>query len=230
MRFVRISPAALAVLCSVVLAYGQPAPKPPAIKKLGASTYAIGSLRVDTATREVVAPATINEVSILEFVANTRKGFKAYESAMTVDVDAVTYNAALLLIGLDPLRSRVPGRHFDPEPPKGDPVEMFVEWAAGGRSKRVRVEELLYDKRTNRTMPEGPWVYTGSAFVDLVDRQEFMAETDGVLIGFVHSPAPLIENPRDGAVNGYGAVVLNPNLGLAPGQAVTLIVRALPRP
>ena len=43
------------------------------------------------------------------------------------------------------------------------------------------------------------------------------------------SPAPLIENPRAGAVGGYGAVVLNPNLGLSPGLPVKLTVRALPR-
>jgi hypothetical protein len=56
-----------------------------------------------------------------------------------------------------------------------------------------------------------------------------LAELDGVLIGFVHSPAPIIENPRSGAVNGYGAVVLNTQLGLAPGAEVQLGVKALGR-
>ena len=210
-----------------------PPPKPqlPAgmVQKTGPHSFLINGLRVDTAKREVVADGTINDVTVLEFVANTRNGFKAYESAFTVDADAIAFNAALLLIGLDPARAKVPRQHFDPNAPQGDPVEMFVEFTVAGTPRRVRVEELLFDKRTNTTMPEGPWVYTGSTFIDMVDRWEFLAATDGVLIGFVHSPSPLIENPRAGAVDGYGAVVLNPNLGLTPGLPVKLTVRALPR-
>lgn len=228
---VKVFSAAMAVLCMAVLASGQTATKPPAIKKLGPSTYAIGGLRVDTAAREVVAVGTINDVAVLEFVANTKNGFKAYESAITIDTDAVSYNAALLLIGLDPARARVPTRHFDPEPPKGDPVDIFVDFTVDGAMRRVRVEELLFDQRTKSTMPAGPWVYTGSAFIDDGNgKQQFMSELDGVLIGFVHSPAPLIENPRLGAVDGYGAVVLNRNLGLSPGTAVTVTVRAVTTP
>jgi hypothetical protein len=214
----------------------QPTPQPPkpkpSVQKLGPTKYRIGQVEVDTEKREVVTPATINDVTVLEFVANTAGGFKAYESALTVHTDAISYNAALLLIGLDPSRAKVPTMHFDPKPPVGDPVEVLVEWTAGAGTKRVAIEDLLFDRRTNTTLPNGAWVYTGSTFYDDGQGQgkKFLAEMDGVLIGFVHSPAPLIENPREGAVNGYGAVVLNPNLGLKAGQAVTLIVRALPLP
>jgi len=47
-----------------------------------------------------------------------------------------------------------------------------------------------------------------------------------VLIGFVHSPAPIIENPGAGAVGAFGSLVLNKEL-VAPGTDVTLIVKAL---
>jgi hypothetical protein len=53
-----------------------------------------------------------------------------------------------------------------------------------------------------------------------------MAQLDGVLIGFVHSPAPIIENPGAGAVGAFGSLVLNKEL-VAPGTDVTLIVKAL---
>lgn len=236
MTATKIVTAAVAVMLSAGVTVAQPAPplpKPvldkPRVEKTGPNTFLVSGLRVDTAKREVTADGTINDVTVLEFVANTRSGMKAYESAFTIDADAVSYNAALLLIGLDPARAKVPRHHFDENAPDGDPVEMFVEFMVAGQARRVRVEELLYDKRTKTTLPEGPWVYTGSTFIDMVDRWEFLAAADGVLIGFVHSPAPLIENPRAGAVNGYGAVVLNPNLGLSPGLPVKLTVRALPR-
>ncbi len=195
------------------------------IRKLSDTTYAVGDLRIDTAKRELTATGRINDVTVLEFVANTKSGFKAYESALTIDTDAITFNTALLLLGVDPNRSRVPTRHFDAIPPKGDPVDIFVEWAIGDTPHRIRVEELLFDTRTNKTLPEGPWVYTGSTFVD----GRYLADIDGVLIGFVHSPAPVIENPRVGAVDAYGFVVRNPNIAMPPGRWVTIIIRALDR-
>src|SRR5206468_4334170 len=104
----------------------------------------------------------------------------------------------------DPAHAHAPAEHFDKNPPQGDPVEIWVEWKSGGDTKRVRVEELLLDQRTKQTMPQGPWVYTGSTFVK--DTNQYLAQADGVLIGFVHSPAPIIENPRAGSVGAWGAI------------------------
>ena len=101
---------------------------------------------------------------------------------------------------------------------------MWVEWNANGQPRRERVEELMFDVRTRQPMPSGPWVYTGSTFVR---DNAYLADIDGVLIGFVHSPAPIIENPRAGAVDSYGSVIFNPNLGLKPNTPVTLTIRAV---
>jgi hypothetical protein len=198
---------------------------PPAIQKLGEHTFRIGQINVDTMKREVVVSGSANAPSVLEFVANTIGGFKAYESALTLNTDAITFNTALVLIGLDKTRARVPTRHFDPEPPKGDPVDITVEWDAAGQRKRIRVEELLFNRRTNTPLPEGAWVYTGSMFMP---DGRYLAELDGVLIGFVHSPAPIIENPRGLGVGRYGEIVMNPNIGLTEGTPVTVTIKALP--
>ena len=128
-----------------------------------------------------------------------------------------------MLIGADPAHSRVPKMHFDPMTPKGDPLEIWVEWTSGSTPHKVRIEQLLYDERTKSTLPEGPWVYTGSTFLD----GKYMADTDGVLIGFVHSPSPVIENPRSGAVSAYGSVVMNTRLGLTDTTKVVVTVKAV---
>lgn len=181
-------------------------PKAP-VAKVRDGVYKVGLIEVDTTKGQLSVPAQVNQgVTTLEFVANTKDGAKSYESAVTVHADAVMFNAALLLLGLDPKHSRAPRRHFDPETPRGDAVELFMEWPDLS-STRIRVEELLFDERTKKTMEEGPWVYTAST---PGAPGRLMAETDGVLIGFVHSPAPLIENPRKGAVGAFGSVVLNP--------------------
>jgi len=201
-----------------------PQPKPFQLERLGPNRLRLGKIEVDTAAHEVSVPGRVNDVPTLEWVANTEGGLKAYESAISADTDAIAFNAALLLIGLDKAHARVPTQHFDPQPPKGDAVGVFVEWMADGAKKRVPIEQLLFDKRTNKPLSENQWVYTGSTFV--AGTNAYQAQLDGVLIGFVHSPAPVIENAGAGAVGAFGSVVLNKDL-VPPGTAVTLIVKAV---
>lgn len=223
----------VAILLAAGLASAQQAPptppKPPTapVQKIRDGVYRVGTIEVDTVKREARVNGQVNKnVTTLEFVANKLGGAKAYESALTVMTDATSFNAALLLLGLDPAHARVPTQHFDPVAPKGDPLEIWVEWKFGPETRRVRIEQLLYDERTKAPLSEGPWVYTGSTF----SNGQYMAELDGVLIGFVHSPSPIIENPRAGAVGAYGSVVLNThlqNVGLVGGVGVTLVVKAI---
>lgn len=200
------------------------------LTQLSATTFAMGQVRIDVAKREVLVPGRLNAAATLEFVANSTGGVKAYESAMTLDASAIAFNTALLLIGLDPARARVPREQFDPVPPKGDPVELTVTLTIGGKERRIPVEELIFDSRTQTTLPPGPWVYTGSTFVQSGAKRHLLAELDGVLIGLMHGPQALIDNPRNDAMGGFGYVMLNPRLGLPDEARLTLTVRALDRP
>jgi hypothetical protein len=205
----------------------QQAPPAP-VQKIGPNQYQIGpAIRVDTAKREVSVSGRFNEgVDVVEFVANTMNGAKAYESALTLHTDAISFNAALLLIGLDPARSKPSKRQFDTDPPSGDPVDIIVEAMLPVR-KQFRIDELLFDNRTKATIPPGPWVYTGSTMINTGFGPRYLAELDGVLIGLMHGPQAIIDNPRNDAVQGYGSIVLNPKLGIQPGSAATLTVKAL---
>ncbi len=72
----------------------EPAPAPPTVQKLGPNRLRIGEIQIDTARREVSVPGKVNDVKMLEWIANTRGGMKAYESLVTVESDAITFNAA----------------------------------------------------------------------------------------------------------------------------------------
>jgi len=200
------------------------APTPPIVERLGPTLIRVGSLQVETAAREVTLTGRINPVTTLEFIANTRNGVKAYESAITVDTSGVALNTALLLIGLDRAHARVPTRHLDPNPFDGDHVQISVEWMKGSERVRVDADSLIFDKPANQVAPSAPWVYTGSTIVPNVG---YLADVDGVLIWFARSPAPIIESPRVFGMRKYGDIVLNPNLGLIPDMPVTLIVKAV---
>jgi hypothetical protein len=238
-RFLRLSDLllALALLGAIAPSAGARQPQPPRqdapgggtqapIERLGPNLLRVGTVRVDTGKKEISAQGTFTPATALEFIAVARKGFKAYESAIELDTTAIDFNLALILIGLDPSRARVPEAHFDTIPPKGDPVEIWVEWNEGANRRRVRAEQLIYNEITKQVLSEGPWVYTGSAFA--VNRNAYLAEREGTLIGFVHTPAPVIESPRPLVEGAYGNNILNPALEIEPGTSVTLTVRALP--
>jgi hypothetical protein len=202
-------------------------PKGPSpIERLTRDTLRIGNVHVDTAKKELSVRGVANEVTSLEFIAVTKGGFKAYESVLELDTNAVNFNLALILMGLDAKRAVMPKHPGDKTLPQGDPVEIWVEWTDGKDKRRVRAEELVYNVKTKQTLTEGPWVYTGSWFVEHTNA--YMADIDGALIGFIHSASPIIESPRPFTPD-YSANQVNPKLNLRPGTEVVLTVRAVLR-
>jgi hypothetical protein len=210
------------------LAQAKPSPRPPApAERISDTLLRVGSVRVDLAKKEISVTGTVTDAQTLEFVAVAKGGQKAYESALELDTDAINFNLGLLLIGLDQTRG-VPSRyHFDPVLPQGDPVEIWVEWDDAGQSRKVRGEELVFNQQTKATLSTGPWVYTGSVFS--AQTNAYLADIEGTLIGFVHTPAPIIESPRPLAPGVYGSNRLNPTLNLKPGQKIVLTARAIAR-
>ena len=164
----------------------------------------------------------VNSASTLEFIANTKNGFKAYESAIELDTDGLTFNLAMILIGLDKAHSTPSRFHFDPAEPAGDAVEIWVEWKNGGTARKIRAENLLWDKEKKSGFSRGRWVYTGSM---VLDDGRYMADLDGVLIGFVHDPASIIEWSAQDGVGRFGFVEIDPALGLEPETPITVTVK-----
>lgn len=203
-----------------------PASRPAPLEKTGPNEFRMGRIKIDTASRQVSVSGRVNEnVLQLEFIANTLGGNKAYESALTLDTNATTFNTALLLIGLDPSHARnVPKFHFDPATPQGDEVEVWIE-CPNKECVRFPAERLMYDKEKNQQLGSGSWVYTGSAF-----SQDglYVAERDGVIVGFVHDPSSIIEYTGSGALGRFGRIVTNPGLGIKDGTEVILTVKAVP--
>ena len=204
------------------------AAKPAAVEKLGPNLFRLGSVRVDTANREVSVSGKVNpDVMTLEFIANTRDGWRAYESAVSLDTDAITFNAALVLIGLDGSHAKgVPQQHFDRTALSGDVVTVTIE-CPKGECERMPAERLMFDRDKKQTVSGGRWIYTGSSFQP---DGRFTADIGAVLIGFVHDPATVIEYSVGAGLGNYGGIVLNPNLGVAPGTAITLTVKAPSQP
>jgi hypothetical protein len=201
----------------------QPPPAgPEPVEKLGKGLFRVGTVRVDTNRREVSVQGTINDVSVLEFLANTKGGFKNYESAIETDTNAITFNVALLLIGLDHAKAVHPPVDRGPTPPRGDEVDVLVQWQDNGQTRTVTAEELITVLPENQLLPKAPWIYTGSILIP--ERKALVADMDGILIGFMHTRASVIDHGAR-LDKEYGAYRLNTRL-IKPGTPVTILVRA----
>ncbi|GMQ87338.1 MAG: hypothetical protein BMS9Abin08_0539 [Gammaproteobacteria bacterium] len=210
---------------------GEPAKKAagPEVEDLGGGRYRVGSIEIDKAKQRFSLPGVVIRLepanTPVEFIAVTRGGMKNYESILEMDTSAIEFNLACIMIGLDPGQAAaLPEQHFDPRPVQGDRVELSVSWQRDGKSRRVRVEDML---QVNGQKPPGPheWVYTGSRFSPDGD---YMAEVSGALIGFVHDTDSIIQHRKGLGMGDYGAIRAN-TLVLPPALTpVTLQVSRRP--
>lgn len=198
-------------------------PEQPAIKDLGDQRYRIGAILVDKARHSFRVKGRLLRLEPpLEFLAVRKGGMKAYESLLELDSDAVEFNLACILIGLDEKKGKAPSFHFSPEPVEGTPVALWVSWEADGKTVRMPAAKLLL--QGDKLVDSDAWVYTGSIFAA---DGTYLAQQDGTLVGFVHNPASIIEHREGIALGNYGEVY--PRLSVLPavGTPVTLEVQRL---
>ncbi len=197
----------------------------PKVQDLGNGHFRVGLIEVDRNQRRFTVPAEVHQdEGTQEFILSTRGGYKGYESTLEAGATAYEFNIACLLIGLDPDRARTPRFHFDPTGVTGDRVEVNLSWGKGKKVRRVSAAEAVKDQRTGKAMKATGWVYTGSTFTP---DGAYMAQTDGVLIGFVHDPAEIITLAVGTGQGDYGQLV--PNTATLPkkGTRVTVEVKAV---
>ncbi len=124
----------------------------------------------------------------------------AHESLFATEVVGSQLNAALLALGAEqgrnarwfrvdpqptPEESRAGAPMFRVEPPDGDGVYMYVAWKADGETYFYRVEDLLRNLASGRSMQRHRWVFLGSRMVRVRasdTEQAFAADLEGNLI------------------------------------------------
>jgi len=202
--------------------------KNPKVQELGHGRFRVGLIEVDRNRRRFTVPAVVHQVEgPQEFILSTQGGYKGYETTLEAGATAYEFNVACLLIGLDPKAAHTPRYHFDPTRTAGDPVAVAVVWREGGKEHRSAAADLVKDRRTNKPLPATGWVYTGSTFTP---DGAYMAQMDGVLVGFVHDPAEIITLATGTSQTDYGNLIPNTQALPAKGTRVTVEVRAVGSP
>jgi Leu/Phe-tRNA-protein transferase len=75
-----------------------------------------------------------------------------------------------------------------------------------------------------KPFPADYWIYAGSIFLE---DGRYLAEDAGVLIGFVHDPASIIESHLSGKFPAYDTYVVNKNHLLSVGTEIRMIIKPI---
>ncbi len=111
------------------------------------------------------------------------KGQKAHETVVTIDVKPSEVHKALESLGL---KAGKPAIGESKEAPQGPEVKICLQIPAEeGRMKRLPIEKVLIDPKTNKPMPKVQWRFTGSVMKEPnpdKDEKVYGADLTGTLI------------------------------------------------
>ena len=176
----------------------QPGQQPQATDELSATLREQG-LVLDRAGGFLAVPAVVQiKHDLLEYLLVGANG-AAHESLFLTRVRPSLLNAALLLLGVEPGRnawleplppSEAAGEGPPPRgerqvhAPEGDGFFLYAAWREGDETYFFRVEDLVRNFATGRSLRRHRWVYLGSRFLALKpgDPESFLADVEGNLV------------------------------------------------
>jgi hypothetical protein len=199
-----------------------------AVERVAPGVFRLGTISIYKETKSLSFPAKVNmDKGLLEYLLVKSSG-KTHESLLRTDVEPYHLQIAFLLLGFEGTDRPIAVQGSE-EIPKGDPVEITIEYkktgtgSAGERSERIKTEEWVVKKVNGDLKPIGAldWVYTGS----VVHQGAFIAQVSGSIIAIFRDPAALIDNA---SLGGESDEIWFVNEKTVPpvGTPVTIIIKA----
>ena len=193
------------------------------IEDLGDDRYRIGNITVDKGAKTFTVPGIVKHVDEpLEYLAVIQGGIKEYESLLELTTTGSQFQIASILVGLDEEKSVKPRYQFDEREAVGQRVAIDISWDVDGKKMTVSADEALSIADPGDAVDD--WVYIGSI---TQENGDYMADTIGSLIGFVHDPFAIIEHRTGLGIGAYGAVTGNSSLLPPEGAPVTVSVSVI---
>lgn len=193
-------------------------PRPSPVRWEG-QTAILGSVRLDAATKTVVATGWVNQTEgPIEVLACGIQG-KVHEAVFVLAVNPLDLQAALLLAGL---KSGEPMPELGVGPPRGDPLDIVVAWNADGKPRSARAEAFVWNVETNAGLPATPWIFTGSVVKD----GQFKALAEESLVVTYWDPFAIVNLPLPCGSNDEILVV---NTNVVPPYETPVALRFTPR-
>ncbi|MGD9780897.1 MAG: YdjY domain-containing protein [Kiritimatiellia bacterium] len=196
----------------------EPQPEPSPVRWEGPVAI-LGAVRLDSATKTVTATGWVNQIEgPIEVLACGPEG-KVHESVFVLALNPLDLQAALLLAGL---KGGEPMAEIGQGPPRGDPVDVFVDWQEGGEAKTARAESFVWNLEANAALPETSWTFTGSVVKD----GQFKALAEESLVVTYWDPYAIVNLPLPCGANDE---ILAVNTNAAPPYQTPVAIRFVPR-
>lgn len=174
------------------------------LKKTGETTYELGGLKFDSATREVRVPTVLNmNDGVLEYALVHENG-KTHESLLRTTVSPTELNLVLLLCHYEPHiaeaakfldnpRESTKALMKEPMSKEGaNRMLISVQWKdKDGKDQTAPVAHWFRNKKTSKPMAFDHWTYTGS----LVSDVGYAAEFDGSIIATYFDLVAMVNCP-----------------------------------
>lgn len=168
-------------------------------EKIAPGQYRIGGININKADKTLSFPAFVNmEKGLLEYLL-VRNAGKTHESLLRTAVEPYNLQVASLLLGLEGTSAPLTFQG-SPEIPKGDPVEITIQFdGKDGRKVTVKPEEWIMQvvDGVKKDVPPVRWVFSGS----VVYNGRFAAQVDGSMVSVFHDPVAMIDNASPGGEN-----------------------------
>ncbi len=186
------------------------APKKSEIKKTGDATYDLGGILLNSLTREIRVPCTVNMAEgTIEYALVTETG-KTHESLLKTKVLPYDLQVALLLCRYEPHSGEIIKTLFNPPPelidmakkpmakPGANRLKLTVEWKdKDGKVQSSTLGDWIHNDAAKKSLDIPYWIFSGSDLGDGI----FSAELDGSfisvhfdLVSMIGSIANLIGN------------------------------------
>ncbi len=173
-------------------------------------TYDLGGILLNSATKEIRVPCTVNMTEgSVEYALVAETG-KTHESLLKTKVLPFDLQVALLLCRYEPHAGEIIKTLFNPPPelmamaakpmakPGANRLKLNLEWKdKDGKVQTAALGDWIHDDASNKSLNIPYWIFTGSDFGDGM----FAAELEGSfisvhfdLVSMIGSPAKLIGN------------------------------------
>lgn len=173
----------------------------------------------------IVERSAVADNAPCEFMVVGEASDHAYEALLIAFAKPSDIHRALRFIGTEP------GEPVDPAAlrfwAKG---ESFILSVSGTNGPARRIESLLVDRRTGRSLPEDGFMFTGSRMVpSLEDRSRRVYAADEfqpkAIVSLFNSPHSVLEVPRSAAKDVvYQNTTVSPDHPLEEGALLTLVI------
>ncbi|CAN5844748.1 hypothetical protein BH11VER1_BH11VER1_23250 [soil metagenome] len=158
------------------------------IKKTGDTTYELGDIKFNSATKEVRIPTVLNmNEGILEYVLVTEQG-KTHESLLRTTISPTELNLALLLCSYEPHIGEAAKYLAAPHPETkamidkpmekagANRIQFTAQWKdKSGKEQTAPLANWIRNRMTKTTLDADHWTYTGS----VINLAGFASEYDG---------------------------------------------------